>query len=71
MEMDRLLDHLDKRLDRLEEKLETHAESHVDLTSRVSKVESDVSWLRSTARYLWVVILGTVGKLAHMSFTKL
>lgn len=53
--------HLDVRLDRLEGKLDDHLQ-------RLSKAEADIGWIKSAGRYLTIVILGVIGKLAHLTF---
>ncbi len=57
------LQHLDRRFDKLEEKLDKHLE-------RISKAEVEVNWLKTASKYLAIVVLGVVGKLAHLTFFK-
>lgn len=55
--------HIDIRFDHLEEKLDKQLE-------RVSKSEVEVAWLKTVAKYMAMVVLAVVGKLAHLSFLK-
>ena len=49
------------QLDRIEAKLDTHLE-------RITVVETDHKWFKGHIKFMWVLILGVVGKLAHITF---
>ena len=49
------------QLTRMESKLDSHLE-------RNTTVEADLGWMKSHGKYLWVLLLGAIGKLAHITF---
>jgi hypothetical protein len=57
------LQEIRERLTRIEDKLDSH------LTTTASTT-TDVAWVKSHLKYLWIVLLGVTGKLAHLTFLK-
>lgn len=57
MNLQDLRDHLDKRFDKLEGKVDNHLE-------RISKNETDVSWLKGHYKLTLSIIIAALGGLA-------
>lgn len=54
-----LLDHLDTRFDRLETKLDDHL-------GRISKAETEIHWIKGSARLVLTVLISLAGFLAKL-----
>jgi hypothetical protein len=54
--IEKMQDHIDGRLDKLEDKLDNHLE-------RISKAETDISWLRGHAKLVLTIFTATLSGL--------
>lgn len=63
METIELKDHIDSRMDKLEVKLDNHLE-------RISKVESEVNFLRGSIKYSLTAVITIIGSMISWYLSK-
>lgn len=56
------------QIDRMEGKLDAANEKLDKLSERIAVAETDAVWVKRALKILGTVLLGVVGKLAHLTF---
>lgn len=65
MERESLLQHLDKRFDRLDTQL-NHLDSKLDdHLGRISKAETELSWIKGAGKFVLTLIISALGFIAQ------